>query len=105
MVGPILAEDAKPLPPDISTFPDEALTSGHPAVYVSMGTLAMPSEEELLSMVRGLSALPNPVLWKLDSQMLPGKSGPNAAMSMSLLATLALCHCLGFVTCRVLRVL
>ena len=105
MVGPILAEDAKPLPADINAFLDEALTSGHPAVYVSMGTLAMPSEEELLSMVRGLSALPNPVLWKLDSQMLPGKSGPNAAMSMSLLATLALCHCLGVVTCRVLRVL
>ncbi|DBB07554.1 TPA: hypothetical protein ACH3X3_009010 [Trebouxia sp. C0006] len=74
MVGPILAEDAKPLPADINAVLDEALTSGHPAVYVSMGTLAMPSEEELLSMVRGLSALPNPVLWKLDSQMLPGNT-------------------------------
>ncbi len=105
MVGPILAEDAKPLPPDISTFLDEALTSGHPAVYMSMGTLAMPSEEELVSIVRGLSALPNPVLWKLDSQMLPGKLGLNIAMSTSLLATLALCHCCGIVTGTVLRVL
>ncbi len=105
MVGPILAEDAKPLPPNMNTFLDEALTSGHPAVYVSMGALAMPSEEELVSMVRGLSALPNPVLWKLDSRMLPGKSGPNVAMSLSLLATLALCHCCGIVICRVLRVL
>lgn len=74
-----------------------------------MGTLAMPTEEELVSMVRGLSALPNPVLWKLDSQMLPGKSGLNPAMSLSLLlslvATLALRHCCDTVTCRVLCVL
>ena len=104
MVGPILAEDARPLPSDINTFLDEASSSGHPAVYVSMGTLAMPTEEELVSMVRGLSALPNPVLWKLDSQMLPGKSGLNPAMSLSLVA-LALRHCCGTVTCRVLCVL
>ncbi len=80
MVGAILAEDAKPLPADLSTFLVQGLSSGHAAVYVSMGTLAMPSEEELQSMVQGLSALPNPVLWKLDSQLLPG-----AALSASTL--------------------
>lgn len=72
MVGPLLAEEPKQLPTDLSNFLDQALSSEHPAVYVSLGTFVTPKEEELLSMVQGLSALPNPVLWKLDPQLLPG---------------------------------
>ena len=72
MVGPILAEDAKPLAQPLSDFLSQGQSSGHAAVYVSMGTLAMPTEAELRSMAEGLSALPNPVLWKLDEDFLPG---------------------------------
>lgn len=97
MVGPILVENAKPLPSALANFLDEALSSGHPAIYVSMGTLAMLSETELLSMAQGLSALSNSVLWKLDSQVLPGVSQPNSALQTKslpnsvLLASLLLC--------------
>ncbi|DBA74190.1 TPA: UDP-glycosyltransferase-like protein [Trebouxia sp. C0004] len=72
MVGPILLEDAKPLPADLKTFLDKAVSSGLGAVYVSMGTLAVLSEDEVWSMAAALSALKNPVLWKLDRALLPG---------------------------------
>ena len=72
MVGAILAQEPKPLHGDLREFLDQALSSPHPAVYVSMGTLAVLHQDELASMVQGLSALPNPVLWKLDVLLLPG---------------------------------
>ena len=73
MVGPVLVEDAKPLSKDLRHFLDQGLSDGHHAVYVSMGTLARLPEEELQSMAAALSALLNPVLWKLDPAHLPGK--------------------------------
>jgi len=73
LVGPILLEEAKPLPADLSTFLDQGVSSGLGAVYVSMGTLARLSEDEVLSMAAALSALSNPVLWKLDRALLPGE--------------------------------
>lgn len=72
MVGPILLDEAKPLPADLQAFLDQGLTGQHGAVYVSMGTLARLSEEEVQSMAAALCALPNPVLWKLDRALLPG---------------------------------
>lgn len=65
-------QDAKPLPADLSTFLSQGLAQGHSAVYVSMGTLARYTSDELHSMARALSALPNPVLWKLEPSQLPG---------------------------------
>ncbi len=72
MVGPILQEEAEPLPADLNTFLDKAMSSGLGAVYVSMGTLAVLSGDEVRSMAAALSALKNPVLWKLDRALLPG---------------------------------
>ena len=71
-MGPILAKDAKPLPQDLAAFLDQGLLNGHSAVFVSMGTLARLSLEELTNMAAALSQLPNPVLWKLDPVHLPG---------------------------------
>ena len=74
LVGPVLAEPAKPLPPDLSAFLDSGATTGHRAVYVSMGTLNALFEGELQSMAHGLSDLPNPILWKLPAADLPGET-------------------------------
>lgn len=74
MVGPILAEPAKPLPQDLDAFLQQGIAQGLGAVYVSMGSAARLSEEALLSMAQGLSALPSPVLWKLSQRDLPGVS-------------------------------
>ena len=72
LVGPVLAEDAKPLAAELNMFVESGLSQGLGAVYVSMGTLARMTDEEVHSMAAGLSALPNPVLWKLDSSYLQG---------------------------------
>jgi len=71
-VGPVLAEDANPVPADLAAFLNQGLPDGHAAIFVSMGTLARLSLEELTSMASALSRLPNPVLWKLDPGHLPG---------------------------------
>lgn len=73
MVGPVLAEDAKLLPSALSTFLESGQTEGLGAIFVSMGTLARLSHEEACSMAHALSALPNPVLWKLDPLHLRGE--------------------------------
>lgn len=72
LVGPVLAEDAKPLASELNMFLESGLSQGLGAVFVSMGTLARMTDEEVHSMAAGLSALPNPVLWKLDSSYLQG---------------------------------
>lgn len=72
LVGPILLDEAKPLPADLQSFLDKGLSGQHAAVHVSMGTLARLSEDEVRSMAAALSALPNPTLWKLDEALLPG---------------------------------
>ena len=76
MVGPILLDEAKALPADLQAFLDEGVSSPHAAVYASMGTLARLTEEEVQSMAAAFSALPNPVLWKLDRAFLPGRVSP-----------------------------
>ena len=75
MVGPVLANPAMPLSEELSSFLESGMSTGHKAVYVSMGTLTAMFEPELHSMAQGLSALPNPVLWKLPSTDLPGMPG------------------------------
>ena len=72
MVGPLMATPAQPLPIDLNVFLKQGLADGHGAVFVSMGTMARMMEEELHSMARGLSALPNPILWKLNLLDIPG---------------------------------
>ena len=49
------------------------MAGGQGAVFVSMGTLARMNSDELHSLAQALTALPNPVLWKLDPAHLPGK--------------------------------
>ena len=72
MVGPLMAAPPEPLPAALDTFLLQGLADGHGGVFVSMGTMARMTEEELHSMARGLSALPNPILWKLNLLDIPG---------------------------------
>lgn len=72
LVGPVLARDAEPVAADLHSFLSQGLPQGHGAVYVSMGTLARMNHDELHSLAQALSALPNPVLWKLNPHHLPG---------------------------------
>ena len=72
MVGPILAEPAKPLPHELSSFLERGKGEGLGAVYVSMGSAARLPETALHSMALSLSAMLNPVLWKLSPKDLPG---------------------------------
>ena len=46
MVGPMMAEDAKPLPAELAAFLDQDIPHGHPAVYVSMGTYAQLNQHK-----------------------------------------------------------
>lgn len=69
----MLASPAKPLPDDLSAFLDSGMGEGHKAVFVSMGTLGALRDSELQSMARELSALPNPILWKLPAADLHGE--------------------------------
>ncbi|KAL0043684.1 hypothetical protein WJX82_007403 [Trebouxia sp. C0006] len=71
MVGPVLAQDPKPVTPELEAFLSRGLSEGHGAVFVSMGTLARMNSNELHSMAQALSALPNPVLWKFNLKHLP----------------------------------
>ncbi len=72
LVGPVLAQDSKPVTRELDSFLSQGLSQGHGAVFVSMGTLARMNRDELHSMAQALSALPNPVLWKLNPLHLPG---------------------------------
>lgn len=72
MVGPILLEEAKPLPADLNIFLDTAMSTGRGVAYVSMGTLVVLTADEARSMAAALSALDSFVLWKLDHAHLPG---------------------------------
>ncbi len=73
MVGPILAAPAQRLPAGLQAFVEQGIAEGHGAVYVSMGTAARLTEQELHSLAGTLSALPNPVLWKLSALDLPSE--------------------------------
>ena len=73
MVGAIMAEPAKPLPGDLEAFLGQGMAQGHGGVYVSMGTAARLTEQEMRSLSQALSALPNPVLWKVSAVQLPSK--------------------------------
>ncbi|KAL0022994.1 hypothetical protein WJX79_004166 [Trebouxia sp. C0005] len=74
MVGPILAEAAQPLPSELSSFLDQGTVQGLAAVYVCMGSAGRLTQTQLHGMAQGLSALPNPVLWKLSKIDLPGNT-------------------------------
>lgn len=73
MVGPILAEPAKPLPADLKGFLEQGIAQSHGALYVSMGTAARLTEAELLNLAATFADLPNPVLWKLSALDLPSE--------------------------------
>ena len=66
-----MADKPKALPKELKAFLDQGL-KGPGAVYVSMGTLARMNAVQLQSMAGALSALTNPVLWKLNEAHLPG---------------------------------
>ena len=69
----MLAEDSQALTADLSRFVESGMHEGHGAVFASLGTLAAITPEEVQAMATGLSALPNPVLWKLDSSYINGE--------------------------------
>ncbi len=81
MVGPILAEAAKHLPTDLKAFVQQGASEGHGAVYLSMGTAARLTKQELHSLRTSLASLPNPVLWKLAAVDLPGACLPDPVKS------------------------
>lgn len=87
LVGPISADSAKPLPADLSDFVEQGEAAGHGAVYVSMGTAARLTEAELHSLAGSLSALPNPVLWKLAPRDLPSELGHRLALAALFIGT------------------
>ena len=74
LVGSVLAEDAKALPAELDAFLNQALAAngGQGAILASLGTLALLTEHEVRSIAQGLCALDRHVLWKLDTQQLPG---------------------------------
>ena len=74
LVGPILAEDAKPLPQELASFLEQGSLTGHGAIYVAMGTFVRQTWDELTTMASVLSKLPNPVVWKLHPGHMPGGS-------------------------------
>ena len=76
MVGPILAEAAKHLPTDLTASVQQGISEGHGAMYVSIGTAARLTKQELHSLRTSLATLPNPVLWKVAAVDLPGGSLP-----------------------------
>ncbi len=92
MVGAILADDAKPLPVDLRAFLEQGLAEGHGGVYVSMGTAARLTQQEMQSLSEALSALPNPVLWKVAAVQLPSMLIP--ALSTCFACCLCPCCCL-----------
>ncbi|KAL0039373.1 hypothetical protein WJX79_005388 [Trebouxia sp. C0005] len=71
MVGAVMADDAKPLPADLTAFLEQNLAEGHGGMYVSMGTAARLTQQEMQGLSEALSALPNPVLWKVSAVQLP----------------------------------
>lgn len=68
-----MAEPSKPLPADLEAFLGQGMARGHGGVYVSMGTAARLTQQEMRSLSQALSALPNPVLWKVSAVQLPSK--------------------------------
>ena len=82
MVGALNTAPGKPLPADLQRFLDQKLPSRHPtgrsevtgAIYVSVGTVVLLEEAEVLGLAANLAALDCPVLWKLSNAELPGDS-------------------------------
>ena len=83
MVGPLLTRDAKPLPADLNDFLNKGSKYDVGAVYVSFGAMVRLSKPEIHSVSQALSALPNPVLWKLNPKHLPGSLRMSTRSAMS----------------------
>ena len=73
VVGPTSVDVAKPLPTDLEAFLERGRAAQHGAIYISMGSVARLTEQELQSLADCVSALPNPVIWKLSALDLPSK--------------------------------
>ena len=82
MVGALNTAPGKPLPADLQQFLDQMLPSGRSsgrsevagAVYVSVGTIVLLEEPEVLGLAANLASLDRPVLWKISNAELPGDS-------------------------------
>lgn len=92
MVGAVMADDAKPLPADLTAFLEQNLAEGHGGMYVSMGTAARLTQQEMQGLSEALSALPNPVLWKVSAVQLPSMLIP--VLSTCFACCLCPCCCL-----------
>ena len=68
MVGAILYEPPAALPADLQTFMDQC----NGVIYVSMGTMAVLTTPELLSLSGAFASLHECVIWKLKD--FPGDS-------------------------------
>ena len=80
MVGPLNVAPGQALPDDLQSFLDQQFPMAPPqvesrkpgAVFVSMGTVVLLTEAEILGMAANLAALNRPVLWKIGAAELPG---------------------------------
>jgi UDP:flavonoid glycosyltransferase YjiC (YdhE family) len=68
MTGPMLPDDDNGLPGDLAAWLDE----GDPVVYVSMGTLARPTDDLLATLVAGLTSARFRALWPLRPEVRAG---------------------------------
>jgi len=59
MVGPMLAEDVPPLPPDLERW----LSDGPPVIYTNMGTVSANSTEQLGRIANGIAVEGMRALW------------------------------------------
>ena len=73
VVGPTSVDVAKPLPADLEAFLERGMAAQHGAIYISMGSAAKLTKQELQSLADCVSAMPNPVLWKLSALDMPSK--------------------------------
>ncbi|CAK0754688.1 hypothetical protein CVIRNUC_002317 [Coccomyxa viridis] len=69
LVGPLMPEPAKPLPPDLQAFLDSSGEGG--VVYVSLGTVCSIGAEEFRELASALSGLPAHVVWKASEADMP----------------------------------
>jgi len=66
VVGPILPEPGKPVPPELEAFIQSA--GDHGVIYVSLGTILYPSQNVISRLKAALVSLPSSykIIWKLN---------------------------------------